>query len=226
MRVAAVREAGGYDPELIAGEEPELCLRMRRLGWTISRIDAEMTLHDAAMTRFGQWWRRMLRAGHAYAEGAARHGRGPERHWVRETRSNWLWGLGVPFFGLALAAPTGGISLLLLLSYPVLAVRIYLGSRRRGLSVPRGPTVRRLLHPRQNSAGARASALLDLPRGRPFERHHRIQECAPPGRLTSPSPLGAASDRSTATGAFELGDVDLRHLHHRLNDGRISHQLR
>jgi glycosyltransferase involved in cell wall biosynthesis len=134
MRVAAVREAGGYSPELIAGEEPDLCLRMRRLGWTISRIDAEMTLHDAAMTRFGQWWRRMVRAGHAYAEGSARHGRGPERYWVRETRSNWLWGLVVPSFGLGLVAPTGGTSLLLLLSYGVLAARIYRGSRRRGLS--------------------------------------------------------------------------------------------
>jgi GT2 family glycosyltransferase len=135
MRVGALRDTGGYDPDLIAGEEPDLCLRMRRQGWTILRIDAEMTLHDAAMTRFGQWWRRMVRAGHAYAEGAARHGGGPERHWVRETRSNWAWGLVVPLLSVGLAPATGGASLLLLLSYAVLAARIYRGSRRRGLSV-------------------------------------------------------------------------------------------
>jgi len=135
MRVRAVRETGGYDPDLIAGEEPDLCLRMRRRGWKILRVDAEMTLHDAAMTRFGQWWRRMVRAGHAFAEGSARHGRGPERHWVRETRSNWAWGLVLPVAAVGLAPATGGASLLLLLGYGVLATRIYRNSRRRGLPV-------------------------------------------------------------------------------------------
>ena len=42
---------GGFDPSLIAGEDDDLCLRMRRPGWKILRIDAEMTVHDMAMTR-------------------------------------------------------------------------------------------------------------------------------------------------------------------------------
>lgn len=96
MRVAAVRQVGGYDPSVIAGEEPEMCVRLRAAGWTIHRIDAEMTLHDAAMTRFGQWWKRNVRAGHAFAEGRAMHGAAPERHRVRETRSNWIGGLLLP----------------------------------------------------------------------------------------------------------------------------------
>jgi GT2 family glycosyltransferase len=83
MRVAAFQAVGGYDPHLIAGEEPELCVRLRAAGWQIWCLDAEMTLHDAAMTRFGQYWRRARRAGHAYAEGAAMHGAPPERHGVR-----------------------------------------------------------------------------------------------------------------------------------------------
>lgn len=112
MRVEALRQTGGYDPSLIAGEEPELCVRLRAGGWKVLRIDAEMTRHDLAMTRFSQWWRRAVRAGHAYAEGAALHGSPPERHWVRETRSNWLWGLAVPFLAVALAWPTRGLSLL------------------------------------------------------------------------------------------------------------------
>ncbi len=70
MRVDAFAAVGGFRPELIAGEEPELCVRLRAKGWKVWRLDAEMTLHDAAMTRFSQWWRRSLRAGHAYAEGA------------------------------------------------------------------------------------------------------------------------------------------------------------
>jgi GT2 family glycosyltransferase len=135
MRVEAVRAVHGYDPTLIAGEEPDLCLRMRRLGWKVLRIDAEMTLHDAAMTRFGQWWRRNVRAGHAFAEGTARHGRGPERYWAKEARSNWIWGLAVPAVALGLAAPTGGLGLGLLAAYGVLGMRINRAMRRRGISV-------------------------------------------------------------------------------------------
>jgi glycosyltransferase involved in cell wall biosynthesis len=131
MRVVAVREVGGYNPDLIAGEEPDLCLRMRRRGWSILRIDADMTLHDAAMTRFSQWWKRSVRAGHAFAEGSARHGDGPERHWVRETRSNWLWGLALPTGALLLAIPSHGTSLWLLSAYGVLGARIHSNVRKR-----------------------------------------------------------------------------------------------
>jgi GT2 family glycosyltransferase len=132
MRVEAVQAVGGYDDSLIAGEEPDLCLRLRRLGWGVRRIDAEMTLHDAAMTRFGQWWKRNVRSGHAYAEGAARHGHGAERYWVRETRSNWFWGLGVPAMALGMSPVTAGLSLALLGSYGALGARVYRYARRRG----------------------------------------------------------------------------------------------
>jgi hypothetical protein len=133
MRVAALREVGGYDPTLIAGEEPDLCVRLRLRGWKVLRIDAEMTRHDLAMTRFGQWWRRAVRGGHAYAEGAARHGAPPERHWVRETRSNWFWGLAVPVGALALAWPTRGASLMgWLAGYGMVAWRAARAGRARG----------------------------------------------------------------------------------------------
>jgi glycosyltransferase involved in cell wall biosynthesis len=133
MRAAPVADVGGYDAELIAGEEPDLCLRLRQRGWKIRRLDVEMTLHDAAMDRFGQWWRRSLRAGHAFAEGAARHGREPERYWVREARSNWWWGVVLPAGALGLAPPTGGTSLGLLGAHALLAMRIYRTMRARGL---------------------------------------------------------------------------------------------
>jgi GT2 family glycosyltransferase len=134
LRASALREIGGFNPDLIAGEEPEMCVRLRQRGWSILRIDAEMTLHDAAMTRFGQWWRRNVRAGHAYAEGASLHGAPPERHWVREVRSNWFWGAAVPLLALAAAWPTRGLSLLVGAGYAVLAARIYLSTKRRGFS--------------------------------------------------------------------------------------------
>ena len=102
MRAVALREVGGFLDELIAGEEPELCVRLRAKGWRIWRFDAEMGWHDAAMTRFGQWWMRCVRAGFAFAEGMRLHGAPPERHWVRESRSAWVWGGLIPL-GVVLA---------------------------------------------------------------------------------------------------------------------------
>jgi GT2 family glycosyltransferase len=134
MRVSALREVGGFDPGLIAGEEPELCVRLRQRGWGILRVEAEMTLHDAAMTRFGQWWKRNVRAGHAAAEGASMHGKPPERHLVRETRSNWFWGALVPILALGPAWPSRGWSGLVLCGYGILSWRIRRSVKKRGFS--------------------------------------------------------------------------------------------
>ncbi|MEM7505795.1 MAG: glycosyltransferase family A protein [Pseudomonadota bacterium] len=127
MRMAALDEVGDYNPTLIAGEEPELCVRLRKSGWEIWRLEAEMTLHDAAMTRFGQWWIRSRRAGHAFAEGAAMHGGPPERHGVVETRRALLWGLGLPVVTVLAAAITPW-GWLLLLAYPLQILRLGLRS--------------------------------------------------------------------------------------------------
>lgn len=116
VRRAALVSVDGFNDRLIAGEEPELCLRLRRAGWTVWRLDAEMTRHDARILRFGQWWQRSRRAGHAFAEGAHLHGAGPERHWVKETRRALIWGAALP---LAILIAT------LLTPWAALAVSIY-----------------------------------------------------------------------------------------------------
>ncbi len=125
IRTAAFQQVEGFNPALIAGEEPEMCLRLRQKDWKILRLDAEMTLHDAQMTNFTQWWKRAQRAGYAYAEGSWMHGSKPERHWVKETRSTWLWGLILPVLAWAMALPTKGWSLLLLTGYPLATYRTY-----------------------------------------------------------------------------------------------------
>jgi len=131
VRVDAFREAGGFDTTIVAGEEPELCVRLRQKAWKILRIDAEMARHDAAMTHFSQWWRRCVRAGAAYAQGAALHGGKPERHYVRQVRSAILWGGALPAIMLAsLAAGVVHPAALLVAAlgacgYGVLAWRIY-----------------------------------------------------------------------------------------------------
>ncbi len=129
-RYAALREVGGYNPELIAGEEPDLCLRLRSHGWKIWRLDAEMTAHDAAILRFSQWWKRVSRAGHAFAEGAWLHGR-PHGHWVAETRRALVWGLALPLVTLLALLLFGPWGLLPLALYPLQIARL---ARARGLT--------------------------------------------------------------------------------------------
>lgn len=102
FRLSALREADGYSDDLIAGEEPDLCLRLGMKGWKIRRIDAEMTLHDAAITTARQWWLRTRRAGHAFAEHVARHGVLAFPSWRSERNRIALWGVALPLLWLAL----------------------------------------------------------------------------------------------------------------------------
>lgn len=93
VRVEAFEAAQGFNGRLIAGEEPDLCYRLRKQGWVILRIDAEMTLHDSAMTRFSQWWRRNLRSGHASAEAWHLRGSWRDRAPLKPVISNIAWSL-------------------------------------------------------------------------------------------------------------------------------------
>jgi len=123
MRVTAFDEVGGYNDDLIAGEEPELCVRLRAAGWKVWRLDEEMTLHDAALSKFSQWWVRNKRAGHAFAEGMAMHGRKPEHHGVRETRSALIWGAVLPMIAV-LGMFLSPWTLALLLAWPLQIIRL------------------------------------------------------------------------------------------------------
>jgi hypothetical protein len=107
MRSSALEAVGGFRDELIAGEEPELCVRLRAAGWRIWRLDFEMALHDAAMMGFRQWWRRALRGGYAFAQGAYLHGAPPERHWIWESRRAWVWGVWLPLACLVTGLAVG-----------------------------------------------------------------------------------------------------------------------
>ena len=92
VRIEAFDAAGGFRAQLIAGEEPELCVRLRKLGWRIWRLDADMTRHDAAMTRMAQFWARAVRGGHAYVEVSRLHKASPYGIWKRETARAIFWG--------------------------------------------------------------------------------------------------------------------------------------
>lgn len=124
FRAEALTQVEGYRDSLIAGEEPELCLRLRRHGWRIHRLNQEMTRHDAAIVSWRQWWRRTVRAGHAFAEGAWLHGTSPDRHWIRETVRALLWGLGLPLGITMLAMLVDARAWLLALLYPAQWLRL------------------------------------------------------------------------------------------------------
>lgn len=130
MRASAFDQARGFRTDLIAGEEPELCVRLLSKGWRIWRLDRDMALHDLDMSRFSQWWNREVRSGHAFAEGVALHGASPARHYVREYRSVLTWGVAIPLATLTLVTFVGPLGWWLLLLYPLQVVRLALRGTR------------------------------------------------------------------------------------------------
>jgi GT2 family glycosyltransferase len=129
MRAEAFQEVGGFNPSVIAGEEPELCFRLREAGWKVFRLDEEMTLHDAAMTRFSQWWKRSVRAGYAFALGFSMHGDSPERYWRKECLRIYLWGISFPITVVFLSAINSCFILLVFL-YVLQIIKLGIKARK------------------------------------------------------------------------------------------------
>jgi glycosyltransferase involved in cell wall biosynthesis len=141
FRVEALRQVDFYNPTMIAGEDTELSMRLRKRGWRLSRIDAEMTLHDAAITRFGQWWRRTQRSGHGYGEMAHFHPDARNPNWPRTVRSITFWGGVVPMVTVAVILMAllwnpawWSAAAVLLLAWPIKMAQLARRQWRRGLS--------------------------------------------------------------------------------------------
>lgn len=114
----AFEKVGGFNPRVIAGEEPELCFRLRQEGGKVFRLNAEMTQHDAAIHTFPAWWKRGERSGYAFTLGALMHGQGAERYNVRPTLRALFWGGALPLlFVLAVLLAQPIIALLVLALY-------------------------------------------------------------------------------------------------------------
>jgi GT2 family glycosyltransferase len=140
VRRTAFDDVGGFNETLIAGEEPDLCLRLSRKKWSVRRIAAEMNFHDAAMTKFKQWWVRTRRSGFAYAEHVMIHRHHSNPSWIRSLISILFWAAAIPALilgAVCLSIVTDrpsftlfGLGLLLL--YPVQWLRMALRKRRLG----------------------------------------------------------------------------------------------
>lgn len=135
-RISAIRAVGGFNEQVIAGEDSELGVRLALAGNSIFKIDKAMATHDARMMHFREWWKRSVRAGHSFAQRFALHGRSPLRDCRRELVSAILWGFATPATVIVLLVPTHGLSLLLLGGYVLLAWRVYRYYRASGTSPP------------------------------------------------------------------------------------------
>jgi GT2 family glycosyltransferase len=133
-RVSAIRSVGGFNPQMIAGEDSELGVRLSLAGYRIFKIDSEMALHDNGIDSFGAWWRRAVRAGHALAQRYALNGRSAVRDCRREFFSTAFWGLVLPLAALLLAWPTSGVSSVLLGGYIILGSRMAYRFQKTGRS--------------------------------------------------------------------------------------------
>jgi len=131
---------GGFDPTVAAGEEPELCQRLRREGWKIRRLDRDMASHDLAMTRFGQWWQRMVRSGYSSMDVARRF---RIARYKQNNRRVWFWAAWLVLLvlagGLTVTLPAPEIALmaalLLFALWPARFIRIALRIHRRGYAL-------------------------------------------------------------------------------------------
>lgn len=138
MRAAVVRAAGGFRDDLTAGEEPELCARVRAAGWRIWRIDAEMTRHDAAMLHWRQWWWRAVRGGFGYAQAGAATRALPAPLYRAEVRRALLWAGVLPLVAVIGAVTLHPAFLLLpVAAFAMQVARIALRGRApRGMAWP------------------------------------------------------------------------------------------
>lgn len=124
VRRTVFEALGGFNPQVIAGEDSEFGVRVGLAGHKAVKLDRTMALHDADMHRFWQWWKRAVRAGHAIGQRAQLHGSGPALDCARERRSTWFWGVLLPLAVVMAAPATRGLSLFLLGGYLILGWRV------------------------------------------------------------------------------------------------------
>lgn len=141
IRVSAYTQAGGFNATLRAGEEPELCCRIRLIGYKVFRTDVPMAVHDIDMHELSEWWLRGVRSGYGALDVRQRHG---VQDFNRLIFSAWVWVLGWPvlssvlvvvagfIFGVKVA---GWVVLLTLSLLPLQVLRVARSGHKRGLDL-------------------------------------------------------------------------------------------
>jgi hypothetical protein len=92
MRRPTLEAVNGHDCTLMAGEEPEICYRLRQQGYVILCLDLPMARHDLTMSRWSQYWRRNVRRGYGDAEVSGRFRKEDAPAYTGRTRHTRIWG--------------------------------------------------------------------------------------------------------------------------------------
>ena len=108
IRREALEAVDGYDEHTIAGEDADLCARIRAKGYVALHLDRVMVHHDLAIYKFSQYWRRSVRSGHAYAEISERFRQSDSAVWRKKAIRHRVQGAimlallaGAPLLALA-----------------------------------------------------------------------------------------------------------------------------
>lgn len=130
FKIETFEKVGGFNESLIAGEEADLCLRIKSTGEKVWRLDVSMGTHDIDMHKFSQWWTRMKRTGHAYAQGFDMYGKGVYKHKQKQVLSSLIYGFIVPFFFIFSLSMLEGqeISITILILTIIIYIRVFLSS--------------------------------------------------------------------------------------------------
>lgn len=105
MRTESFEAAGGFRGDLLSCEDDDLCIRQRRRGAHIWRLESDMMIREPRKT---SWWKRAVLRGFDNAYAMSLHGGPPERHGVGETVRAVLWGFFIPV-GIVAAAALGAV---------------------------------------------------------------------------------------------------------------------
>ena len=92
FRTEMLREAGGFPEDVVYGEEPFLCWRLRNeFGHVVWHLHQPMAGHDLDYGGFGDYVRRNIRCGETFAEVASRCWRTSDPLWRGEVGNNLAW---------------------------------------------------------------------------------------------------------------------------------------
>ncbi|PCH94407.1 MAG: glycosyl transferase [Rhodobacteraceae bacterium] len=129
VRSTAFEQVGGFNAYVIAAEDDEFCVRVGNAGWELERLPVEMTRHDAAMTRFSQWWRRAVRSGHGFAQVGDLH----NGYFSKERKRVWFYGAVLPMVFLVGLVWCKILALVVLGIYGLSYIRTVQGLIKQGL---------------------------------------------------------------------------------------------
>ena len=139
MRTIRFAEIHGMNDTIAAGEEPEMCFRLRNQGWRLARLEQQMARHDVNILSFSQWWKRCVRSGQGALEVYTKTNRQTFSKQIRRAR---MWTLGFPGIIVVLLFTTNFlprveyilIPFSIFLLYPIQIVRLSCQGRSKGLN--------------------------------------------------------------------------------------------